>query len=222
MVKATGNAIGEADAAILVVEAREAVGDIEEGILASLRARKMGAVLVINKIDTVTPVNIAKTIDAYSKAYPFDAVIPMCAKNGKEVETLLQECERYLEESAWFFPDDIVTDQPERQIAAEIIREKLLRTLDEEIPHGTAVVIEEFKEEKGMIRIRAEIFCERDSHKGIIIGKQGVTLKTVGMHARQDMEAFFGVKVFLDLWVKVKNNWRDSSSVLGNFGYRDE
>ena len=222
MVKTTGNVIGEADAAILVVEAREAVGDIEQGILASLKARKMGAILVINKTDTVTPANIAKTIAAYSEAYPFDAVIPMCAKNGKDVPVLLEECDRYLTESAWFFPDDIVTDQPERQIAAEIIREKLLRTLDDEIPHGTAVVIEEFKEGKDMIRIRAEIFCERDSHKGIIIGKKGATLKTVGTHARQDMETFFGVKVFLDLWVKVKEKWRDSASLLGNFGYKDE
>lgn len=222
MVKTTGNVIGEADAAILVVEARESVGDIEQGILDSLKARKMGAILVINKTDTVTPSNIAKTIAAYSQAYSFDAVIPMCAKNGKEIPVLLEECDRYLTESAWFFPDDIVTDQPERQIAAEIIREKLLRTLDDEIPHGTAVVIEEFKEEKEMIRIRAEIFCERDSHKGIIIGKKGATLKTVGTHARQDMETFFGVKVFLDLWVKVKEKWRDSASLLGNFGYKDE
>ncbi len=222
MVKTTGNVIGEADAAILVVEARESVGDIEQGILDSLKARKMGAILVINKTDTVTPSNIAKTIAAYSEAYSFDAVIPMCAKNGKEIPVLLEECDRYLTESAWFFPDDIVTDQPERQIAAEIIREKLLRTLDDEIPHGTAVVIEEFKEEKEMIRIRAEIFCERDSHKGIIIGKKGATLKTVGTHARQDMETFFGVKVFLDLWVKVKEKWRDSASLLGNFGYKDE
>ena len=222
MVKETGNAIGEADAAILVVEAREAVGDIEASILTSLRARGLGAILVINKIDTVTPANVAKTIAAYAEAYPFDAVIPMCAKNGKEVETLLSECDRYMEPSNWFFPEDIITDQPERQIAAEIVREKLLRTLKEEIPHGTAVVIEAFKEDKSMIRIRAEIFCERDSHKGIIIGKHGATLKTIGTYARQDMEAFFGVKVFLDLWVKVKENWRDSASLVGNFGYRDE
>ena len=122
----------------------------------------------------------------------------------------------------FFFPSDALTDQPERQIAAEIIREKLLRVLDEEIPHGTAVLVESFKEEEKMISIRAEIYCEKASHKGIIIGKHGATLKTVGTYAREDMEKFFGIKVFLDLWVKVKENWRDSDVAVRNFGYREE
>ena len=125
-------------------------------------------------------------------------------------------------ESVWFFPEDQITDMPERQIAAEIIREKLLRTLEEEIPHGIAVTIEEFSEKKDIVRIRAEIFCEKQSHKGIIIGKNGATLKTVGSHAREDLERFLGVKVFLDLWVKVKENWRDRSSLLSNFGYKED
>ena len=146
----------------------------------------------------------------------------MCAKNGKGVDILLDECKKYLSESDFFFPDDALTDQPERQIAAEIIREKLLRVLDEEIPHGTAVMIEEFSEEEKMVRIRAEIFCEKSSHKGIIIGKHGVTLKTVGTYAREDMEKFFGIKVYLDLWVKVKENWRDSDIAVRNFGYHEE
>ena len=219
MVKSTDSAIGEADAAILVVEPREAVGDIEATIIERLKNRKMGAILAINKIDTVTPLNVAKTIEAYSAAFDFDAVIPMVAKSGKSVDILLSECERYLTPSPWFFPDDIVTDQPERQIASEIIREKILRLLSEEIPHGTAVVIEAFEEGKKLIKIRAEIFCERESHKRIILGKQGSMLKTIGTYAREDLEKFFGIQIYLDLWVKVKENWRDSVFQLSNFGY---
>lgn len=219
MVKSTDSAIGEADAAILVVEPREAVGDIEATIIERIKSKKMGAILAINKIDTVTPANVAKTIAAYSEAFDFDAVVPMTAKSGKNVDILLSECERYLSESPWFFPDDIVTDQPERQIASEIIREKILRLLSEEIPHGTAVVIEAFEEGKKLIKIRAEIFCERESHKRIILGKHGSMLKTIGTYAREDLEKFFGIQVFLDLWVKVKENWRDSVFQLSNFGY---
>ena len=219
MVRATGNTIGEADAAILVVEPRGEVGDIEAGLIEQIRSRGMGAVLVINKIDAVQAENVAKTIAAYAEAFDFDAVVPICAKNGRGVDTVLAECKRYLTDSVFFFPTDIVTDQPERQIAAEIIREKLLRTLSEEIPHGTAVVIESFKEEPRLLRIRAEIFCERASHKGIIVGKNGETLKKIGSYARADLEKFFGIKVFLDLWVKVKENWRDSLYQLNAFGY---
>lgn len=219
MVKAADSALGEADAAILVVEPREAVGDIEATIIERLKAEGLGAVLVVNKIDTVTPLNVAKTIAAYSEAFDFDAVIPMAAKSGKNIDIVLSECERYLNESPWFFPDDIVTDQPERQIAAEIIREKILRLLSDEIPHGTAVVIESFEENKKIIKIRAEIFCEREAHKRIILGKQGSMLKTIGSYAREDLEKFFGIQIYLDLWVKVKEKWRDSTFLLANFGY---
>ena len=132
---------------------------------------------------------------------------------------VLDEAEKFLYEGEWMFDEDSLTDQPERQIAAEIIREKLLRTLSDEIPHGTAVVIEQFDEDDKMIRIRAEIYCEKNSHKGIIVGRGGQTLKKIGTYAREDMEAFFGVKVFLDLWVKVKENWRDSDVSLNNFGF---
>ena len=222
MVKTTGSTIGEADAAILVVEPREAVGDVEDGLISQFKKRRLPAILVINKIDAVSPVNVARTIEAYAAAFDFDAVVPISAKSGKGVDAVLDECKAFLSTSVWYFPGDIVTDQPERQIAAEIIREKLLRTLDEEIPHGTAVVIEEFKEEDKLIRIRAEIFCEKNSHKGIIIGKHGATLKQVGTYARQDMEAFFDTKVFLDLWVKVKENWRDSVGSLHNFGFNGD
>ena len=219
MVKTTDSAIGEADAAVLVVEPREAVGDIEQTILDRLKAMETPAVLAINKIDAVTPLNVAKTIEAYSQAFDFDAVVPMVAKSGKNVSVLVDECRRYLSESMWFFPDDIVTDQPERQIVAEVIREKILRLLSDEIPHGTAVVIEAFEEDDKLLKIRAEIFCERDSHKRILLGKQGSMLKTIGTYAREDLEKFFGTKVYLDLWIKVKEKWRDSTFQLMNFGY---
>lgn len=222
MVKTAGDTLGGADAAILVVEPRETVGDIEAGIIENLRRSGLGAILVVNKTDAVTAANVAKTIAAYSEAFPFDAVVPTVAKAGKNVEIVVDECKRYLTDSTWFFPDDIVTDQTERQIAAEIIREKLLRSLSDEIPHGTAVSIEEFKEEGKMVRIRADIYCERAAHKGIIIGKNGASLKRIGTMARADLEKFFGTKVFLDLWVRVKENWRDSTFNLNDLGYREE
>ena len=222
MVKTAAGALGDSDAAILVVEPRGAVGEIEDEVIRRIEGSKTPAVLVINKEDTANAAEIARTIEAYAARHDFDAVIPISAKNKRGIDAVLLECERYLSESVWFFPEDQITDMPERQIAAEIIREKLLRTLADEIPHGTAVTIEEFSEKKDIVRIRAEIFCEKQSHKGIIIGKNGATLKTVGSHAREDLERFLGVKVFLDLWVKVKENWRDRSSLLSNFGYRED
>lgn len=222
MVKTAGDTLGGADAAILVVEPREAVGDIEAGIIENIKKSGIPAILVVNKTDAVTSANVAKTIAAYAATFDFDAVVPTAAKGGKNVDIVVEECGRYLTESMWFFPDDIVTDQSERQIASEIIREKILRTLSDEIPHGTAVAIEEFREEGNMVRIRAEIYCERPTHKGIIIGKGGATLKRIGSLARQDLEKFFGTKVFLDIWVRVKERWRDSTFNLGDLGYREE
>ena len=222
MVKTTGETLGSSDAAILVVEPRASVGDIEASLLQNIKKANMPAILVINKVDTVRAIDIAQTISAYAAVYQFDAVVPISAKTGKDVSIVVSECERYLEESVWYFPSDVLTDMPERHIASEIIREKLLRVLDEEIPHGTAVCIEEFKETKEMVRIRAEIFCERQSHKRIIIGKNGETLKKIGSYAREDLEKFLGTKVFLDLWVKVKENWRDSDVRLRDFGYQEE
>lgn len=222
MVKTTHETLGGVDCAILVVEAREAVGDIEAEIIKKLKSGKMRAILVINKIDTVRSANIARTIAAYAEAFDFDAVVPISAKSGKGVDVLLEECKQYLYESEWLFAPDMITDQPERQVAAEIIREKLLRTLDEEIPHGTAVTIEEWTEKKESVAIRAEIYCEKQSHKGIIIGKRGATIKTIGTHAREDIEAMLGTRVFLDLYVRVKENWRESDFSINNFGYREE
>ena len=222
MVKTTAQTLGGVDSAILVVEAREEVGDIEAQIISKLKSEGIRAILVINKIDTVRKENIIKTIAAYANAFEFEAVIPVAAKSGKGVETVIAECEKFLTESEWFFPEDIATDQPEKQIAAEIIREKLLRSLDEEIPHGTAVTIEEWKEKRGTVSIRAEIYCEKASHKGIIIGKGAATIKRIGTYAREDIEKMLDAKVFLDLYVRVKENWRDSDFNINNFGYKEE
>ena len=222
MVKQTSNTLAGVDTAILVVEARESVGDIEAKMIQRFKSEGIRAILVVNKTDTVRPENIAKTIAAYAEAYDFEAVIPMVAKNGKGVDILLSECEKFLRESEWFFPDDIVTDQPERQLAAEIIREKLLRMLDEEIPHGTAVTIEEWREEGNLISIRAEIYCEKASHKGIIIGKGGALIKKIGSYARQDIEKMLNSRVYLDLYVRVKEHWRDSNFNISDFGFKEE
>ena len=222
MVKTTSETLGGVDGAILVVEAREAVGDIEAKVIERLKADETPAILVINKLDTVQPQNVLKTIAAYSEAFNFSAVVPISAKNGKGVETVVDECRAFLYEGDWMFPDDIVTDQPERQVAAEIIREKLLRSLDEEIPHGTAVAIEEWKEKRGVVSIRAEIYCEKASHKGIIIGKQAQTIKKIGTYAREDIEKMLDTKVFLDLYVRVKENWRDSDFNISNLGYKSD
>lgn len=222
MVKTATGSIGEADAILLVVEPVPSVGEIEQGIINRVKASKTPCVLVVNKVDEHTPAAIAETIAAYAAVHDFHAVVPLCAKSGKGTDALFEEVDKFLYPSIWFFPEDAITDQPERQIVAEVIREKLLRTLNKEIPHGTAVVIEEFKDEGKILRIRAEIFCEKESHKGIIVGKNGAALKLVGSYARQDLEAFFGTKVYLNLWVKVKENWRESAASVGNFGYRDE
>ena len=222
MVKTTHDTIGGVDGVVLVVEAREAVGDIEADLIRGIRNQGVGAILVINKIDSVRPENIAKTIAAYAKEFDFDSVIPVSAKNGKGVDIVVDECKRYLYESDWFFSDEIVTDQPERQMVAEIIREKLLRNLDEEIPHGTAVVIEGWEESRGRVSIRAEIYCEKATHKGIIIGKSGATIKRIGTHAREDVERLLDTKVFLELYVRVKENWRESLFNLANLGYTED
>ncbi len=222
MVKTTHETLGGVDGAILVVEAKESVGDIEKNVLKRLKSDGIPTILVINKTDTVTPSNIAKTIASYAEEFDFSAVVPICAKNGKGVDIVVEECKAFLYEGDWMFPSDIATDQPERQIVAEIIREKLLRTLDEEIPHGTAVSIEEWTEGRELISIRAEIYCEKASHKGIIIGKGGQTIKKIGTYAREDVEKMLDTKVFLDLYVRVKENWRDSDFNISNFGYKPE
>lgn len=222
MVKAADSTMRDADAVVLVVDTGREPSRVEENVMAYLKKSGIPAVLALNKIDMYRREQIAETISKYSEMHGFEAFVPISAKSGKNVDELLDECAKFLSDSDWFFPEDMVTDQPERQIAAEIIREKILRTLNKEIPHGTAVVIEEFKDEDTLIRIRAEIFCEKASHKGIIVGKNGAALKLIGTYAREDLERFFGTKVYLNLWVKVKENWRESARTVGNFGYRDE
>ena len=222
MVKAADSTMRDADAVVLVVDTGKDITTVEENVIAYLKKSGIPSVLALNKIDMYNREQIAETISKYAQKHDFDAFVPISARSGKNVDELLDECAKFLSESQWFFPEDMVTDQPERQIAAEIIREKILRTLNKEIPHGTAVVIEEFKDEKPLISIRAEIFCEKTSHKGIIVGKNGASLKLIGTYAREDLEKLFGTKVYLNLWVKVKENWRESAKTVGNFGYRDE
>ncbi len=222
MMKSVRSTVGAADAVILIAEAGHPAGDIEKNLIGQIRKSELPSILVLNKIDLINREKLAETIAGYAALHDFDAVVPTCAETGKNVEDVLEEASQFLYESDWMFDEDSLTDQPERQIAAEIIREKILRTLSDEIPHGTAVVIEEFGEDDRMIRIRAEIYCEKQSHKGIIVGKNGETLKKIGSYAREDMENFFGMKVYLNLWVKVKEKWRDDTFSLNNFGFKPE
>ena len=222
MVEVTKESISDVDLTILVVEPIASVGTQEEVLIEQLTAKKCPMVLAINKIDTVEKENLLAVIDAYSKAADFKAIIPISAKTGDGVDALLDTCKAYAVASPFLFPEDITTDQPERQVMAEIIREKLLWNLDREIPHGTAVEITRFTErDNGIIDIDATIYCEKASHKGIIIGKGGEMLKKISASARHDCEKFMGTKVFLTTWVKVKENWRDSDFLVRNFGYRE-
>lgn len=222
MMKSVRASVGSADAVILIVEAGYPAGEIEKNLIGQIKKLELPSILVLNKIDLVNREKLAETIAGYAALHDFDAVVPTCAESGKNVEEVLEEASQFLYESDWMFDSDSLTDQPERQIAAEIIREKILRTMSDEIPHGTAVVIEDFTEDDEMIRIRAEIYCEKQSHKGIIVGKNGAMLKKIGTFAREDMEAFFGIKVYLNLWVKVKEKWRDNQLSLNNFGFKPE
>ena len=222
MVRTAEGSMKDADAVVLVVDTGKEITSVEQNVINYLKKSGVPAILALNKIDMYDREVLAETITKYAALHEFCAFVPMSAKKGKNVDELMGECSKFLVESDWFFPEDMITDQPERQIVAEIIREKILRTLNKEIPHGTAVVIEEFKDEGTLISIRAEIFCEKASHKGIIVGKHGDSLKLIGTYAREDLEKLFGVKVYLNLWVKVKENWRESARTVSNFGYRDE
>ena len=223
MVNVVRESVADVDCVLMLVEPVASIGPQEEALIARLRETACPAILVINKIDTVEKGKLLEVIALYSAACDFDAIIPISARTGDGLDELLRELDKYAVEGPHFFPDDMITDQPERQICAELVREKLLRCLDKEIPHGTAVEITRFAErEDGVVEIDATIFCEKDSHKGIIIGKRGAMLKKVGELARADMEEFLGAKVFLQTWVKVRENWRDSLTQLRNFGYNDD
>ena len=222
MVNTVRESIADVDLTILVVEPIASVGTQEQMLLEQLKGKKSPVVLAINKIDTVEKENLLEVIAVYSAAFNFAAIIPISARTGDGVDALLEECKKYAVESPFLFPEDLTTDQPERQVMAEIIREKLLWCLDREIPHGTAVEITKFSErDNGIIDLDATIYCEKASHKGIIIGKHGDMLKKISTMARADCEKFMGTKVFLTTWVKVKESWRDSDFLIRNFGYRE-
>ena len=224
MVKVVTSSLSDVDCALLLVEPIAHVGAPELALIERIREEKIPCILCINKIDTLEPSALLPVIAAYNQAWDgFEAIIPISAHTGSGLDELLGELHRYAQEGPQLFPDGQTSDQPERQVMGEIIREKLLLCLDKEIPHGTAVEITKFSErESGMVDVDAVIYCEKASHKGIIIGKQGAMLKKVSTLARQDMEKFMGTKVYLETWVKVKENWRDNVNYVRNFGYHDD
>ena len=223
MVNVVRESVADVDLVLLLVEPVAAIGPQEQALIERLQQTGAPALLVINKIDSVDKARLLEVMAAYSAAYAFDAILPISAKTGEGLEELLAEMEKYAEEGPHLFPDDMITDQPERQICAELVREKLLKCLDKEIPHGTAVEVTRFSErENGIIDLEVTIYCEKESHKGIIIGKKGAMLKKIGELARADIEAFMGTKVYLQTWVKVKENWRDSMAQLRNFGFTEQ
>lgn len=224
MVTSALDTLKEVDAVVFMVDDSDKIGPGDEFILEQLKGIKTPVILAINKVDLISPERYVKIVENY-KPYTFiKEVISLSALNAKNVEVLMGMIKKFLKEGPMYYPGDILTDQPEKAVVAEIIREKLLHYLDDEIPHGVAVEIESFKERRGqeMIDIRATIICERDSHKGIIIGKNGRKLKGIGKSAREDIERLLGAKVFLELWVKVRPGWRDSDTFLKNFGYKKE
>ncbi len=224
MVKVVTSSLSGVDCALLLVEPIAHVGAPEQALIDRIREEKIPCILCINKIDTVEPAELLPVIAAYHEAWDgFDAVIPISAHTGDGLDDLMKELHPYGSESPQLFPDGQTSDQPERQVVGEIVREKLLLCLDKEIPHGTAVEITKFSErDSGIIDVDATIYCEKAGHKGIIIGKQGAMLKKISSLARHDIEKFMGTRVYLETWVKVKENWRDNLNAVRSFGYRDE
>ena len=224
MVKVVTSSLSDVDCALLLVEPIPHVGAPELALIRRIQEEHLPAILCIYKIDTVEPAELLPVIAAYNEAWDgFDAIIPISAHTGSGLDDLMHELRKYASEGPQLFPDGEISDQPERQIMGELIREKLLLCLDKEIPHGTAVEITKFSErDSGVIDVDATIYCEKASHKGIIIGKQGAMLKKISSLARQDMEKFMGTKVYLETWVKVKENWRDNVNYVRSFGYHDD
>ena len=222
MVGVVRESVADVDVVALLVEPIDNIGTQEEMLIKLIEKSGVPAILVINKIDTVRVDETLPIIERYSERFNFDAIVPISAKKGDGISELLDLLEKYAKEGPQLFPDGMTTDQPEKQIIAEIIREKLLYCMDLEIPHGTAVEITKFteRENEDIIDIDATIFCDRKSHKGMIIGKRGAMLKKIGQYAREDIERFMGAKVFLQTWVKVKENWRDSPGALKSLNYR--
>ncbi len=222
MVKIINDTVTDVDTVLLLVEPVARIGIPEQLLIDKLKEYALPAVLVINKIDSVEKETLLAVMAAYSAAYDFAAVVPVSARQGDGLDVLKEELKKLCFESPQLFPDGMGSDQPERQLIAEIIREKLLQNLDKEVPHGTAVEIEAMKEENGVEHISAVIYCERKTHKGIIIGKNGAMLKKVGASARPEIEALLDCRVFLQLWVKVKEDWRNNPAQIRNFGYSED
>lgn len=224
MVKAATTTLNEVDVIFYLVEAEPQIGKLDQEIIERLKSISTPVFLCINKIDSVSKEQVLKTIETYQGVYQFAEVIPLSAYEGTNIEALLDCIPKYLLEGPQFFPEDMITDQPERQLVAEIIREKSLHLLSQEIPHGIAVEIDRMtkREESEIVDIDATIVCERDSHKRIIIGKQGQMIKEIGSKARYDIERLLGSKIYLNLWVKIKKNWRDSDFLLKNYGFNEK
>ena len=224
MTQTIRHSVADVDGVFLLVEPVAKIGEAEEELIERVKSLNVPACLVINKIDTVKKEDLLAVMAAYGQAYAWQAVIPISAKTGEGLEELLTLAESWLPVGPALFPEDMTTDQPERQVCAEILREKLLLCLDKEVPHGTAVELTRFvqRDRDDVIEVEATIYCEKDSHKGIIIGKKGAMLKKISTLAREDMERFMGEKIFLETWVKVKENWRASDIQVRNFGYREE
>ncbi|MCL2223742.1 MAG: GTPase Era [Defluviitaleaceae bacterium] len=226
MVKSANTALNEADAIIYMVEPRMKIHDGDKAIIKSLAGVTRPVFLAVNKVDTVDKPSLLKVIEQYSAAYKFQDIVPLSALTGENANALLEVLRKILPEGPMYFPEDQITDQPERQITAEIIREKALQYLQDEIPHGLAVEINAMKprgeDPDSIVDVGVTIFCEKDSHKAIIIGKKGDMLKKIGSAARRDIQRLLGSPVFLDVWVKVKKNWRDNDFLLKNFGYSEK
>lgn len=222
MVNVAESTLKEVDVILWLVEPSTFIGAGERHIMEQLKKINTPVVLVINKIDMVKREEILTCIDAYRKEYDFAEIVPVSARSGENTEELIRVLLQYLPYGPQFYDEDTITDQPERQIVAELIREKALHCLEDEIPHGIAVAIDRMKMQNKVMHIDATVICERDSHKGIIIGKQGVMLKKIGSTARYEIEKMLGCKANLKLWVKVQKNWRDSDFLMKNFGYTKE
>ena len=222
MVNVAERTLNEVDVVLWLVEPTTFIGAGEQHIAGQLKRVKTPVILVINKIDSVKREDILPAINSYKDIYDFAEIVPVSARNGDNTEELIRTVMKYLPYGPQFYDEDTVTDQPERQIVAELIREKALHRLQDEIPHGIAVAIDQMKAKGKVIHIEATIICERDSHKGIIIGKQGNMLKKIGSTARFEIEKMLEMQVNLKLWVKVKKDWRDSEFLMKNFGYREE
>lgn len=222
MVNAANETMRDVDVLLFVIDATRPIQDVEREIVKNIAKTGLPCILVMNKVDLVEKSNLLPMIADYSSMYDFESIVPMSAKSGDGVDVLLNDIKNYIPEGPQFYDEDMITDQPEKQIAAEIIREKMLWLLDKEIPHGIAIEITKMQEKEKITNIYATIYCEKATHKGIIIGNNGDMLKKIGSMARKDIEHMLGKKVYMELWVKVKNDWRNSDFLIKNFGYKDE